>query len=304
MSNVTKKFVLSILPLMGVLFLDWWSKEWARGLDFPVLVGPLKFKLVLNYGVILGHLSELSLTAKESLLFTVGAFIFSVFILSLWLIPIRSRATIFGMSFLVGGILGNLIDRMTTQAVVDFISLSFIEGLPYMNLADIFQIMGYCCIACGVYRDSLYYWPKNDWRIKYLVNRNFQIRTSLLFSSLTFFASFIVIVFSYFFLKSQHSEFTVKTYFFSGLALSLFLSGISFLVGVLLTHRVAGPVYAIQRNLKNMLKGNIQKLELRNNDEFKELERTINLIQEEYHLLQETLTEDKKPVKKSDSEAA
>lgn len=303
MKKLHQKLTFALLASTGVVLVDWWTKQWAKSLDYPTFFGPIKFKLVLNYGVMMGRLSELSLSAKESLLFTLGSFMFSAFLFSIWLIPIRSRATLLGMSLLVGGIFGNLMDRFFGQAVVDFISLSSFEGFPYLNLADLFQFIGYGFIGYGLYRDSLFYWPKNDWRMSFLVNPRFQLRASLLLSSLTFFSCLTVTVFSYFFLKLQHTEFSIKAYLYTAFFLSGFLALITFFVGVFLTHRVAGPVYAIQRNLNGMLKGKIQKLHLRNNDEFKELERTVNLIQEEYHLLQQTLEE--RPLqKKTESEAA
>ena len=286
MKSKVKKSLLTILPLSLAIAFDVVSKKWASGLLEPIEIGIFKLQLVFNYGMMMGSFSELSINAKSSILFTLGSFVFAAYIFCLWLIPLRSRATILGLSGLVGGIMGNIIDRFDDQRVVDFLSLNLGNAnLPYLNLADIFQLIGYGLIVTGVYRDSLYYWPKNDWRLKYVINHKFQIRWSLLISSITFFTSGITLIFSYSFLKMDHSELTLKSYFAIGVSVSLCLSLVTFFMSLMITHRVAGPVYAVQRQMKFMLRGEFKQFKLRNNDEFKELERTVNLLQEEYHIL-------------------
>ena len=48
-----------------------------------------------------------------------------------------------GYSFLVGGILGNLIDRIFLGYVVDFIGIEFFGNqYPIFNIADIFIVIG------------------------------------------------------------------------------------------------------------------------------------------------------------------
>jgi signal peptidase II len=286
MKSKLKKSLLTLLPISMVIASDVISKNWASNLEDAHSIGIFKLQLVFNYGMMMGSFSELSINAKSSILFTLGSFIFAAYVFCLWLIPIRSKATILGLSVLVGGIMGNIIDRFDDQKVVDFLSLNLGTGnLPYLNLADVFQLIGYGLVTLGVYRDSLYYWPKNDWRLKYIINHKFQIRWSLLISSVTFFTSAITLIFSYSFLKMDHSELTLKSYFAIGVSVSLCLSLVTFFMSLMITHRVAGPVYAVQRQMKFMLRGEFKQFKLRNNDEFKELERTVNLLQEEYHIL-------------------
>jgi signal peptidase II len=286
MKSKFKKSLLTILPLSLAIAFDVVSKNWASGLLEPIEIGIFKLQLVFNYGMMMGSFSELSVSAKSSILFTLGSFVFASYIFCLWLIPLRSRATILGLSALVGGIMGNIIDRFDDQRVVDFLSLNLGNAnLPYLNFADIFQLIGYGLIVAGIYRDSLYYWPKNDWRLKYVINHKFQIRWSLLISSITFFTSGITLIFSYSFLKLDHNNLMLKSYFAIGLSIGLCLSLVTFFMSLMITHRVAGPVYAVQRQIKFMLKGEFKQFKLRNNDEFKELERSVNLLQEEYHIL-------------------
>ena len=281
-----KNSTLTLLPISLAILADLITKKWAKGLLQPLEVGIFKIQLVYNHGMVMGVFSDLSINAKSSILFTLGSFIFAAYIFCLWLIPLRSKATITGLSFLIGGIFGNIIDRFDDQSVVDFLSLNLgNSNLPYLNLADLFQFVGYGLIMIGISRDSLYYWPKNDWRLRYIINHKFQIRWSLLISCVTFFTSSISLIFAYSFLKTNHSGLTLNSYFVIGLAISLCLSLVTFFMSLIITHRVAGPVYAVQRQIKFMLNGEFNRFKLRNNDEFKELERTVNLLQEEYHLL-------------------
>ncbi len=290
--SILYKSVLTIIPLSFVLLSDLITKKWACGLFQPIEVGILKLQLIFNPGIVMGIFSDLSINAKSSIIFTLGGFVLASYIFCLWLIPLKSRATISGLSVLVGGIFGNIIDRFDDQRVVDFISLNLESGnVPFFNLADLFQFLGYGLIVLGVSRDSLYYWPKNDWRLKYVINHKFQIRWSLIISSVTFFTTAIIMIFSYSFLRMNHSALTLKSYFAFGLAISLCLSGITFFMSLVITHRVAGPVYAVQRQMKFMLKGEFKNFKLRNNDEFKELESTVNLLQEEYQILHSTFHE-------------
>jgi hypothetical protein len=51
-----------------------------------------------------------------------------------------------------------------------------------------------------------------------------------------------------------------------------------FLIGRSLSHRVAGPVYAFERFVKNFISGKPQKLKLRKSDEFVHLESLSQLM--------------------------
>jgi signal peptidase II len=82
----------------------------------------------------------------------------------------------------------------------------------------------------------------------------------------------------------------VQTYTAFTLAFGAFL----FLIGRSLSHRVAGPVYAFERFVKNFIAGKPQKLKLRKNDEFLHLEEIAKLIIEnltvaEYKALIDTI---------------
>lgn len=55
----------------------------------------------------------------------------------------------------------------------------------------------------------------------------------------------------------------------------LFLSGTLFL-GVIFSHRIAGPIYALKRTIRAILKGEDVELRFRHQDEFRELVDSFN----------------------------
>lgn len=280
--NLPKKSILTFLPLLIVISLDQATKSWAKTLTAEVPFSGLKFNLVFNSGFMMGQLAELPLIAKEVTLTTIAAFIVTLYLFAIFLIPIKSRALYLGLSLLVGGIVGNVIDRLNGLAVVDFISLNLVDKqLPYFNLADLFQWLGYGLIFFGLYRDAKFFWPKVDLREKYLLNPRFQLRTSLLMSSFAFVASSLVLIFSYSFLKTYQSPATLKYFLILGFSLCFLLSALSFMISLLLTHRVAGPLYAIQRHIQKSLAGEEALFKLRDRDEFKEIEKDLNFLNQE-----------------------
>jgi methyl-accepting chemotaxis protein len=50
------------------------------------------------------------------------------------------------------------------------------------------------------------------------------------------------------------------------------------LIGTLFSHRIAGPVYALKRTLKDVLSGKETRLQLRKFDEFREVEEGFNQL--------------------------
>lgn len=130
------------LPAMAVIALDQVTKLAVIGalrLHDSVAVIPGFFNLVhvRNRGIAFGLLSQLGATWGSVLVSatTVAA----VILLILWLSRLRAGddRTAFGLSLIIGGAVGNLIDRVRLGEVVDF--LDFYAGSfhwPAFNVAD------------------------------------------------------------------------------------------------------------------------------------------------------------------------
>ena len=130
-----------------VIVLDQLSKAWitshfAFGESFTVLS---VFNLVLahNTGAAFSFLNDAG--GMQRWLFSVIAIAASVWIV--WLLP-RHRTQLlfcFGLSMILGGALGNLIDRIAYGYVVDFLSFHWQRYyFPAFNLAD-------SAITCGAF---------------------------------------------------------------------------------------------------------------------------------------------------------
>jgi methyl-accepting chemotaxis protein len=64
----------------------------------------------------------------------------------------------------------------------------------------------------------------------------------------------------------------------------LFISPLIFILGLLFSHKIAGPVYRIEKTLVDISKGNLGlKIRLRDGDELVDLAYTINNLVENFH---------------------
>lgn len=264
---------------MLVWGLDRLSKNWAETLQESFSISFLKFDLVYNHGIMMGWLSHLPDHVKTTILATMGAVILSFYILILAVAPIHSKWLRIGLSLLAGGIIGNVTDRLTGFAVIDF--LSFHAGnrtTPFYNLADMFQWPGYALIAYGIYQDSVHWWPTQDFRNKMLIKPGLQLRSALLLGMMNFMVGFVFLVFGFAFFKEDSNSSFISYYFICGFILLLFLTLTGFITGIILSHRVAGPIYALEKYLNETLEGTTRDFKLRKNDEFKELEEICSKL--------------------------
>jgi signal peptidase II len=63
-------------------------------------------------------------------------------------------------------------------------------------------------------------------------------------------------------------------------AISLIFCLILFVFGKIISHRIAGPLFAFERFLDNLLDGNPTELKLRHGDDFMHLEEVAKKIQD------------------------
>jgi signal peptidase II len=144
------------LPALGVIFLDQISKQLvlhALGLHEKVAVIPGFFDLVhvRNRGMAFGLLNrpEVDLTFYVLVATTIGVVLLMLF----WFTRIEREdgRVLFCLSLIIGGAVGNLIDRLRFKEVVDF--LDFYIGAyhwPAFNVADSAITVGALWLAVHV----------------------------------------------------------------------------------------------------------------------------------------------------------
>ncbi len=125
-----------------VIVLDQLTKLWAvqalqpTGLQHPVIPGLLNWTLAFNTGAAFSFLADGA--GWQRWFFVLLALIISA-VLVAWLArtPRRDWRTAMPLGLIVGGALGNLIDRLHAAQVTDFIQVYFHQwSYPVFNIAD------------------------------------------------------------------------------------------------------------------------------------------------------------------------
>ncbi len=103
--------------------------------DSHYLLPIFNLTLVHNYGVSLGMLTAESNAMRWGLVALTGGI--SVFVAS-WLWRESNRTDVLGLGLILGGAVGNLLDRVRFGHVVDYADLHFGEFRPFLvfNVAD------------------------------------------------------------------------------------------------------------------------------------------------------------------------
>jgi signal peptidase II len=246
--------------------------------------GPFGAVLHHNPGVILGTFASLPPILRVVSLSTGGAFLIFIYSAIQYLLPSRSFQLRCGMSLLLGGILGNVTDRIIYGAVTDFMLLgSPSMSTPAFNFADAIQWVGYGLVVYGLIREGNIFWPDVNARKTMWVNPSFQLKYCMILVAIGLCFALISGVFAYTFLKVAIDDLVigpkhlVENRFlvpflqtFAVIALGFMVS--LFTLGRILSHRTAGPIYAFENYLRDLMRGNDRAFRMRGADEFKELQ--------------------------------
>ncbi|MFZ3228616.1 MAG: signal peptidase II [Pseudobdellovibrio sp.] len=288
-----KDWLLVIGTLFIIVFIDHLTKQWAINMPEKT-IGFFHLILIHNHGAMLGLFSDLPAVLRIVTLSTSGVFLLSLYAIIQYLIPVRLMSLRIGLSILVGGILGNVLDRILYGYVIDFIAIQIDKWhSPIWNVADVIQWVGYALIVFAIVKYGEQIWPDNNIRKVFWVNKRFQIKYSALFMAVGLFLTLISLVFSYTYLKVTIEEVGGKNpllitkfaepFLYSFLALAITFSIVLFSIGKMISHRIAGPLYAFERFLNEVLDGKgLTKqgaaLTLRAGDDFKHLEKLADQI--------------------------
>jgi len=122
LDQVTKALILKHLPLGG---------------SVPVIPGFFAITHVHNPGGAFGFLAGMSAEVRSLLFVAVSLLAAGLIVYFYWQTPLRQRVLAFGLALVLGGAVGNLVDRIRFGIVVDFLDV-YIEDLhwPAFNVAD------------------------------------------------------------------------------------------------------------------------------------------------------------------------
>lgn len=294
MSRKEKVIILAVI--IGVLIADIVSKNWAMGLDDLVDFGMVRFFPTYNKAAFWGIFANLPQNLKQVGLATFGGVFLIVFGLVQLILPEKVMWLRVGFTVLLAGMLGNVIDRLFFGHVIDFIVFGNKEVIySVLNLADFFQLTGLMMIIYNSIAHYAVIWPKNNKRTDKWVNPPFQKK--FIFFNFTLLASIslVLLVFSFAFLKitlneylgfeSEVSENILQLYLRLYLILNAVLFMCYFVISLIASHRVAGPIYAFKKYTTELLNHTHlqdfnRPLILRKHDEFEDLMELSQAIKE------------------------
>jgi signal peptidase II len=260
-----KQYGFNLLFFALITGLDQLTKYWAIH----------NIQIHQNTGFILGSYSDIPQYFRVVSLSSLFGLIFFSYLAMLYLLPRTLGLLKLGISLMVGGIAGNVLDRTLLGASIDFIPL----GVFSFNLADVFLWSGAIVVFYKILRHDRKIWFPDNQRTLKLVLPKEQILLAIKFSCIALSSSVLLGLFSFSYLKSifshyQDVEESVKLGIFliSFLSISFVFSLIVFFTGLIISNRSAGPFYAFKLYVQRLLKGERRQLKLREDDQYKHLE--------------------------------
>lgn len=152
-------FLISILIFIADIVSKYFVNEYLQPISIKNVIGDvLIFAYTRNYGVAFGFLNNLPETIKNIMPLILKIIVAFAMILIIFIMvsinPKKQKFSMIGFTMVLGGALGNLVDRIMRGYVTDFISMGFNETIrfPYhYNIADASITIGIVVIAIGVF---------------------------------------------------------------------------------------------------------------------------------------------------------
>ena len=152
-------FLISVLIFMADIVSKYFVDKFLQPIYLKKIIGDiLIFAYTQNYGVAFGFLNNLPEAVKNImphlLKIIVSVAMVLIFFIMISINPKKQKLSMIGFTMILGGALGNLVDRIMRGYVTDFISMGFNEAIrfPYhYNIADASITIGIVVIAIGVF---------------------------------------------------------------------------------------------------------------------------------------------------------
>ncbi len=289
-----REWFYAIVPLFIVWGLDQLTKLWAVKFTLSGSTWYFWGGIVMhrNSGTMLGMFSDLPPLLRVVSLATSGVFLVFIYAIIQFFLPNNVMKLRVGLSVLLGGILGNVTDRILYGSIVDFIVLGGNGKLsPVFNVADALQWLGYGLIVYMILFKGHLIWHEGNKRNKLWIDSKYQLKYSVILSSVSIWFSIVFGVYAYTFIKVMINDFMVNGLMNSSkylvpfvvvlVILSLLFSFSLFLIGRHLSHRSAGPIHGFKRYVLDIRKGASYTFKLRESDEFKDLEDIAEILKED-----------------------
>ncbi len=141
----TVAIVLAFVILTLDLLTKWWIRNASWLHDYSVIDGFFKIHYVQNEGIAFGLFHTSESPWKEIILSVLAIIAVIVVIYYIWNTPVNQSQLLISLGLLLGGILGNFLERIVHHHVTDFIEVYWQDRFhwPTFNVAD-------TAITCGV----------------------------------------------------------------------------------------------------------------------------------------------------------
>ncbi len=142
LSLIFKLLIAGVIILVDLLTKSFFQNYFANPdvPAIPVIDHVISFVYVRNTGAAFGIFKDNAIVlAIFSCLFLVAFVLFDIFTgkKNVWYF--------LGVAFIIGGAIGNMVDRIAFNFVRDFIYLDFLGWFPVFNIADVFLTVGVIC---------------------------------------------------------------------------------------------------------------------------------------------------------------
>ena len=253
-----------ILILLGIIFIDLLSK--ALAVEYLDAKG--------NPGIFLGHYAHSPVLFRVISLSTLAGFLLLIYCILIYLLPKNLKKLKYSLTFITAGVSGNVIDRVYRGVTIDFIPSKLFSYQYYFNIADVALVAGAIYCTFLIFFDDKNIWFDQNSRKKFLINPREQLKLAFKFVFFSFMSCLIMGIFSFTYIKSyllQISRADMSFYIMIFLIILALILITVFLLGLIISHRSSGPLYAFEQYVENLLKGEDYELYLREGDNYKHL---------------------------------
>ncbi|WPU63379.1 signal peptidase II [Peredibacter starrii] len=269
---MNKRFLISGLILVISIVVDQLTKWWGMTLS----------TLHFNQGFIMGLYANLPDNIRIVALGCFAGLVFFVYVFLMYIIPSRASILKYGLSLLVGGMFGNVIDKIIYGKTIDFIPFN---GTVF-NFADVFLWVGVALVLFVIFGKEKLVWHPDSMRGNYLIWPKEQYKVGLNFALVVFSCSLILGIFSFSFFNTSVSPFITNkqhlmlTYFLTYILITLLFCSMAFLAGIVISHKSAGPLYAFELYVDDLIEGKDRKLTFRDGDNYRDLEQVADRLRD------------------------
>ena len=129
---------LAFIVFAADLLTKWWVKTSLWLQYYPIVEGFVTIRYAENTGIAFGLFDSSQSLWKGPLLTLLAVGAMCMVLYYIWTTPVDERVVFVALGLVLGGILGNFLDRLIHGYVIDFVKLHWLDvfAWPTFNLAD------------------------------------------------------------------------------------------------------------------------------------------------------------------------